>query len=311
MTAYKQAYGEHCTHEVVPFAENVLARVPRRTHRGLAGGNRWHKGDAVFTQGVWVGRTETSDEHVVLTPGGRVLSRTSRRLQQSRPHDAVFLSIVKGLPWDAEDGILRGRPRKESAPPPPIPVGENTQKHSPSPDLPDNTAYSDSVSPKETKDTNDTDNVPVSQTPMNDCRDASHIKSKSSLDDTSGVRQRLKFDGVATGMAPDPKRSKETVKQGEIRESTLFLVSRLTGRRSDSCKNLEMAARVQSWWKSWSRTTGLTNMAKVQCMRDYIAMWNKIWIRRPQVRDHRPLSDSERSGHLRWYLGSYSTGTLA
>ena len=72
MTAYKQAYGEHYTHEVVPFAEIVLVRVPRPTHRGLAGGKRWHKDDAVFIKGVWVGRTETSDEHVVLTPGGRV-----------------------------------------------------------------------------------------------------------------------------------------------------------------------------------------------------------------------------------------------
>ena len=59
----------------------------------------------------------------------------------------------------------------------------------------------------------------MSETPTTDGRDASHIKSKSSLDDTSGVRQRLKFDGVATEMTPDHKRSKGTVKQGEIRES--------------------------------------------------------------------------------------------
>ena len=36
------------------------------------------------------------------------------------------------------------------------------------------------------------------------------------------------------------------------------------------------------------------------------------WQSREQVgKDHRPLSDSERNGHLRWYLGSYSVGTLA
>ena len=59
----------------------------------------------------------------------------------------------------------------------------------------------------------------MSETPSSDGRDASHVKSKSSLDDTSGVRQRLKFDGVASGMTPDPKRPKEIVKHGEIRES--------------------------------------------------------------------------------------------
>ena len=46
----------------------------------------------------------------------------------------------------------------------------------------------------------------------------SHTKSKSSAADTDGVRQRLKFDGEASGMTPDPKRSKKTVKQCEIRE---------------------------------------------------------------------------------------------
>ena len=42
------------------------------THRGLQGGTRWHKGDAVFIKGVWVGRSDLSDEHTVLTPVGRV-----------------------------------------------------------------------------------------------------------------------------------------------------------------------------------------------------------------------------------------------
>ena len=57
MKAYTQAHGEHYTHEVVPFAEVVLVRVPKPTHRALQGGKRWHKGDAVFVKGVWVGRS--------------------------------------------------------------------------------------------------------------------------------------------------------------------------------------------------------------------------------------------------------------
>ena len=127
MTAYKQAYGEHFTHEVVPFAEIVLVRVPKPTHRGLQGGKRWHKGDAVFIEGVWV----------------------TRRLEPSRRHDAGFLDKVKGLPSDAQDGIVRGRPRKESAPPPPpILVGENTQ--SDNADLPDKTEVTHSETRRQT-----------------------------------------------------------------------------------------------------------------------------------------------------------------
>ena len=146
-----------------------------------------------------------------------MFSRTIRRLEPSRRHDAGFLCKVKGLPWDAQDGIVRCRPRKEPAPPPPVLNGENTQKHNP--DLPDKTEDKHSETPEETDDTTDADNLPMSETPLNDGRDASHIKSKSSVDTADGVRQRLKFDGEASGMTPDPKRSKETVKWGETRES--------------------------------------------------------------------------------------------
>ena len=112
MTAYKQACGEHYTHEVVPFSDVILVKIPKPTHRALQGGKRWHRCDATFVRGVWVGRSETSDDHIVLTPGGRVLSRTIRRLGPSRRHNAGFLREVTGPPWDAEDGIVRGRPRK-------------------------------------------------------------------------------------------------------------------------------------------------------------------------------------------------------
>ena len=162
-----------------------------------------------------------SDEHNVLTPGGREVSRTIRRLEPSRRHDAGFLDKVKGLPWDAQDGIVRGRPREKSAPPPPILVRENTQ--SDNPDLPDKTEATHTETPKETDDTTDHDSVPMSETSLSDHRDACHIKFKSSVDTADGLRLRLKFDGEASGMTPDPERSKETVKQGEICESNALL----------------------------------------------------------------------------------------
>ena len=145
-----------------------------------------------------------------------MFSRTIRRLEPSCRHDAGFLGEVEGLPWDAQDGIVRGRPRKEPAPPPPVSVGENTQNHNPV--LPEKTERTHCETPKETDDMHDADNVPMSETPLNDGRDASHIKSKSSVDTAE------ECDSVceASGMTPDPKRSKETVKQGETRESNAF-----------------------------------------------------------------------------------------
>ena len=51
MTACKQAHGEHYTHEVVPFAEIVLVRVPKPTHHGLQGGKTLAQGPRGVHQG--------------------------------------------------------------------------------------------------------------------------------------------------------------------------------------------------------------------------------------------------------------------
>ena len=164
MPAYKQAYGEHYTHEVVPFTEIVLVRVPKPTHRGLQGGNVGTKAMQCLSKGVWVGRSDLSDGHIVLTSTGRVLSRTIRRLEPSRRHDAGFLDKVTGLPWDAQYGIVRGRPRKEPAPPQPILVGENTQNDNL--DMLDKTEATHSETPKETDDAHVHDSIPLSDTPF-------------------------------------------------------------------------------------------------------------------------------------------------
>ena len=44
MTAYKQADGEHYAHEVVPFAEVVLLKVPKPTHRALQASAQGRRG---------------------------------------------------------------------------------------------------------------------------------------------------------------------------------------------------------------------------------------------------------------------------
>ena len=89
--------------------------------------------------------------------------------------------------------MVRGRPRKELAPPPPILVGENSQ--SDNFDMPDKTEATHSETPNEADYTNNHDSVLMSETPLNDDREVSFIKSKSSVDTVDGVSQRLKFDG--------------------------------------------------------------------------------------------------------------------
>ena len=141
-------------------------------------GKRWHKGGAVFVKGVSVGRSETSDEHIVLMAGGLVLSRTIRRLEPSRRHDAGFLGKVKvslKIHKMVSPGIGQERNQHQRHR---LSSDENTQKHNP--DTPDNTEDKHSETAKETDDTNDADDEPMSQ----------NINAKSSgAANTDGVRQ--------------------------------------------------------------------------------------------------------------------------
>ena len=58
--------------------------------------------------------------------------------------------------------------------------------------------------------------------PQNSCGspDQKDNKAESAAADAGEVRQRLRFDGETSGMTPDSKRRKETLRQDEVHEST-------------------------------------------------------------------------------------------
>ena len=134
--------------------------------------------------------------------------------------------------------------------------------------MPDKTEATHSETPKETDDAHVHDSVPMSNTPLNDDRNATHIKSKSSVDATDGVRQPLKFDGEASGMTPDAKRSKDTAKQGEIRELNV-----LPGESPERKKvRFTVEELVEDDWSdehAWPRD---------RCSKGSNATWNQIWM---------------------------------
>ena len=73
-TAYFAVYGVNYTGSVVPFAETVMARVPvsktgqRRSMGGIV--PRLTKADTAWVKGIWVGKTTSNDEHIILTVAG-------------------------------------------------------------------------------------------------------------------------------------------------------------------------------------------------------------------------------------------------
>ena len=83
-TAYMDAFDSNYNTEVVPFGETVLFRVLRPSHRGLPGGKRQHRADADWKRGIWRGRTEETNENVLITPEGRVRARRERFSGSSR-----------------------------------------------------------------------------------------------------------------------------------------------------------------------------------------------------------------------------------
>ena len=89
----------------------MLFMEPRPKHRRLRGGHRSQKMDAAMEPGVWLGRSEESDEHLVGTPRGVIRARTVRRLIPDKRWNAEVFLGFRGLPWDVYAGSVPKAPR--------------------------------------------------------------------------------------------------------------------------------------------------------------------------------------------------------
>ena len=75
--------------KICEFGESVLAKAPAAAV---------YKGSSHWTKGIWVGKSLTSDCHVILTKAGVMMARSVRRLPQPFDKDLIF--AVRGLPWN-------------------------------------------------------------------------------------------------------------------------------------------------------------------------------------------------------------------
>ena len=92
-TSYQGAYGHSYTGELCPFGETVLFRIPKQS-------KRTHKADSAWRHGIWVGKAEESDEHLLATPDGIQRARTVRRLEPRGRADKAMLEQAVGVPWN-------------------------------------------------------------------------------------------------------------------------------------------------------------------------------------------------------------------
>ena len=99
-TSYSEIVDGTYRSEIMPMADTVLWLEPDDLKRKTL------KGDTCRSKGVWLGRSEETDEHLLGTPGGVVKARSVRRMEPSKQHQPEVLLAMVGTPWTPEDGNL-------------------------------------------------------------------------------------------------------------------------------------------------------------------------------------------------------------
>jgi hypothetical protein len=96
-TVYRAINGVNYTSTVVEFGETVEAKLQHDDVDRAKFAQRW-------TTGVWLGRSSISDEHIVGTSKGILLTRTVKRLEPDKKWQQPVLLAMKGTPW-AMNGV--------------------------------------------------------------------------------------------------------------------------------------------------------------------------------------------------------------
>ena len=124
LTAYHARCGKPYDGQITKFGASVLYMMPvKKSDKPKRLEHHW-------SYGVWVGRTEDSEEHIVLTSDGARIARTVHVLDEAVAKEKALWLHVCGVPWD---------PRKASHP-----DGKKLQKVQPVPILLPQAAQPDS-----------------------------------------------------------------------------------------------------------------------------------------------------------------------
>ena len=111
MTAYHMVCGQDYNRPICRFGEAVMGKTPMTDNKL---NRRWLKG-------IWLGKLERDDSHIIGTSAGAVAVRTVRRLPEAGQTDAQLLNEMRGVPWQPKDGNRLAR--REISQPVVIPVG--------------------------------------------------------------------------------------------------------------------------------------------------------------------------------------------
>ncbi len=119
VTSFELVKHHRYTSPIAAFGETVMWKAANPATTG-----HLHKFDPKFQLGIWVGRSDLTDEHIVLDANGAHRGRSVRRLTVDEQVNAETFATMKGLPWDAKAEVPR-RPRATGVPiAQPVPAAE-------------------------------------------------------------------------------------------------------------------------------------------------------------------------------------------
>ena len=97
MSAYFRVHGVEYTRPLVEFGEYVLFRD--NSPASLA-----NKARSPWSSGVWLGRSDVTDENIIGTASGVKLIRTIRRRPVGEQYSAEAVQSMRGTPWQLTTG---------------------------------------------------------------------------------------------------------------------------------------------------------------------------------------------------------------
>jgi hypothetical protein len=100
VTAYRRLRGKDYRSEIAEIGENVSYRIANRTQAKLD--TRWE------SDGVFLGKTDNSDEAIIGTPRGIELVRSFRKREQAERWSADAVRMFVGVPWNPRGVVADG-----------------------------------------------------------------------------------------------------------------------------------------------------------------------------------------------------------
>eukprot|EP00435_Cladocopium_sp_Y103_P065142 s324_g27.t1 len=104
-TAFRVIKGRDYVGELIPLGETAMGKFPTVKDKSAP---RW-------TKGIYAGKKENSDEHVMLTSAGPMSFRTVRRLPVGSQFQDAVMESARGVPWNTVLGIEKARPEAISS----------------------------------------------------------------------------------------------------------------------------------------------------------------------------------------------------